>query len=587
MRFLTSDEQLAVLQLLWPAAGGSGDGGDDEQRWRKECFELPRLATGSPFSLGLRQAHGGPCGVLAAVQAELLRLALFDRRGTNGGKESEDSGENDALQKLLAQVTRAGEDAQLELLVEALASVLMRCGRRESGGVAAARQFAVHLVVRSDVGAGEDAAYCEEVVVATDRRDPALLHTVRERLDAFRSPHGVMNFVFSVVRTKSVAAIRAEMDDPGVALTGQFGHCSQELLNLLLTGYAVSNVFDGSVPLGGTGGGGAADDATGLMLRGVPERACVGYLTQLEALRYCQVGSYYKSPMHPVWVVGSASHFSVCFGLDPAICEESTCEMLFQRVHRVFKSFDAQETGFMDIAVLAESLRQLGVSREILSSEYWMARLLGQLEVAGAGIVLWDEYWKVVSVLLHTGDLELALSGKYERASDDGAAAADGSAQQQAEGQQQRPRSDSDLARELQAQFDSEASGSGPGAVAATSSSSSIAATPLSPAPPPQNQSKSTVAPPSSSPPAAAEEESFDLYYYNGLSSSGANGRRPQLAKCRVTIPKVVNFIGKSVPIFETGTGGGYASPPLEEIIKTKWTGARIDWLGQPVPSVD
>ena len=28
---------------------------------------------------GLVQSHGGPCGILAAVQAELLRLLLFGR----------------------------------------------------------------------------------------------------------------------------------------------------------------------------------------------------------------------------------------------------------------------------------------------------------------------------------------------------------------------------------------------------------------------------------------------------------------------------------------------------------------------------
>jgi len=235
--------------------------------------------------------------------------------------------------------------------------------------------------------------------------------------------------------------------------------------------------------------------------------------------------------------------------------------MLFQRVQRVFKSFDSMETGFMDISVLGESLRQLGVSPEVLSNEYWMARLLERLEVAGAGIVLWDEYWKVVSVLLHTNDFELALSGNYESSAVSGASSASS---------QPRPRSDSDIARELQAQFDAEENGGG-----AVSNA----------APPPTEQTQADV----------LTSQDFYLYHYNGLGNSGTgssvpnsgNGRRPQLTRCRITIPANVEFIGKSVPIFETGTGGGYGSPPLEEIIKTKWSSARIDWLGHPVPGID
>ena len=60
---------------------------------------------------------------------------------------------------------------------------------------------------------------------------------------------------------------------------GQFGHCNQDLLNLLLTGRATSNVLDGEMALGDSG----------LKLRGVYQRNAVGYLTQLEALRYCEV----------------------------------------------------------------------------------------------------------------------------------------------------------------------------------------------------------------------------------------------------------------------------------------------------------
>jgi hypothetical protein len=68
------------------------------------------------------------------------------------------------------------------------------------------------------------------------------------------------------------------MDVESSSLVGQYGHCNQEMLNLLLTGCASSNIFDGEIPLG-----------DGLFIRGVTKRSQIGYLTHLEALRHCQV----------------------------------------------------------------------------------------------------------------------------------------------------------------------------------------------------------------------------------------------------------------------------------------------------------
>jgi ubiquitin carboxyl-terminal hydrolase MINDY-3/4 len=96
-----------------------------------------------------------------------------------------------------------------------------------------------------------------------------------------------------------------------VLVIGQFGHCTQELINLLLLGEAVSNVFDGDVPMDPT-----SADPNSLKLKGAHHQSEIGYLTQLESLRYCQVGSYLKIPIYPIWVIGSQSHFTVLFSLN-------------------------------------------------------------------------------------------------------------------------------------------------------------------------------------------------------------------------------------------------------------------------------
>lgn len=45
-------------------------------------------------------------------------------------------------------------------------------------------------------------------------------------------------------------------------------------------------------------------------LRGLIKQNDVGFLALLEHLRYCEVGSFFKNPKHPVWVVGSETHLT-------------------------------------------------------------------------------------------------------------------------------------------------------------------------------------------------------------------------------------------------------------------------------------
>ena len=55
-------------------------------------------------------------------------------------------------------------------------------------------------------------------------------------LDHFTSPGGVMYLVMSLVESRGIDRIKNDFDDPNTTITAQFGHSSQELMNLLLTG---------------------------------------------------------------------------------------------------------------------------------------------------------------------------------------------------------------------------------------------------------------------------------------------------------------------------------------------------------------
>lgn len=119
---------------------------------------------------------------------------------------------------------------------------------------------------------------------------------------------GCVLLTVSAVLSRSIQKVQEDMDVPTTTLIGAHGYCTQELVNLLLCGRAVSNVFDDDVEL---------DSGNGNMtlLKGIKGHCDVGLLSLFEHYNICKVGAYLKTPRYPIWVVCSESHFSVLFGL--------------------------------------------------------------------------------------------------------------------------------------------------------------------------------------------------------------------------------------------------------------------------------
>lgn len=68
------------------------------------------------------------------------------------------------------------------------------------------------------------------------------------------------------------------MDEPQTCLIAAHGYCSQDLVNLLLTGNAVTNCFNGD------------RDVAGKQCRGIQQPSQLGFLSLFEWYGYTQVG---------------------------------------------------------------------------------------------------------------------------------------------------------------------------------------------------------------------------------------------------------------------------------------------------------
>lgn len=162
--------------------------------------------------------------------------------------------------------------------------------------------------------------------------------------------YGVLLFMYSVLLTKRLEAIEAELLDTSEPLIHEvYGYASQALINLMLTGRAVLNVWDNDQDIGG------------LKLKGIDRQSDVGFITLMEQLRYCTVGSFYKNPKGAVWVMGSETHLTVLFSDERRLVSPETAGEIGRRV---FKSYDPEGNNFIQTGALQEVLAALGLVSE-------------------------------------------------------------------------------------------------------------------------------------------------------------------------------------------------------------------------------
>lgn len=244
------------------------------------------------------QSQGGPCGVLAPVQALLLKHLMFD-----GAQPMESSGSDVlAVPPPLAQraLLRGLEEAlwgcgapRGEALVASLLPTDLLDDALPADGsseVLIDSVSALHSLVRVPCTHAFQRP-CLAVLPPTPSSAPVRHHRTpsphlqhargvcvrqvgvrrcvsRDELRAalaaatasLQSGAGALLILFSMLLSRGLDATSGDRDDPSMPLVAPpFGHASQEIVNLFLCGRAVPNVFDGCMDLG-----------EGMKLQGVP-----------------------------------------------------------------------------------------------------------------------------------------------------------------------------------------------------------------------------------------------------------------------------------------------------------------------------
>ncbi|XP_049369065.1 uncharacterized protein LOC125833944 [Solanum verrucosum] len=363
-----------------------------------------RFSPDPDTSMGLVQHEGGPCGVLAAIQAFVLKHLLFFSDDLNMVSPSLSG--NVGLRRL-ANKESAGadifsslsEEKKSRALVRGMCEILFMCGSNRRVVIASLRTLDAILegpqgrsgdevISKALEGLSiESGANLQRVLVInmyTSSEDA--LQRLEALLPVFRSRMGAMLFLISALLSHGMESVQADRDDPSQPLvTAPFGHASQEIVNLLLSGEAVANVFDGRMDLGG-----------GMFVKGISTTVEVGFITLLESLNFCKVGMHLKCPTWPIWVVGSESHYTVLFALDTKVQEENELEGKETKIRR---AFDAQDQsgggGFISVEGFHQVLRDTNVNLPADKLQ----------NLCSSGYIVWSEFWQVLL------DLDKSLGG--------------------------------------------------------------------------------------------------------------------------------------------------------------------------------
>lgn len=352
-----------------------------------------RFSSDPETTMGLVQHEGGPCGVLATVQAYVLKYILFFSDNLDNPEVSDPSyalGQRRFYQSSFAardDFSSLTEDGKKRALVHAMVEILFLCGAGKKAVVAIvggvnrgvsgsdSKQKIDPTLEGLSVESAMDFQKVLRVCTFTSRKDA--FNMLLANIPLFESRLGAILFLISSLLSRGLELIQTDRDDPSQPLvTAPFGHASQEIVNLLLCGEAVPNVFDGKMDLGG-----------GMSLKGIPNDVEVGFLTLLESLNLCKVGQYLKCPKWPIWVVGSESHYTVLFALNPNVQEENELE---ERESKIRRAFDAQDQsgggGFISVEGFQQVLRDTDINFPPDKLD----------DLCNAGIIVWSEFWQAL-----------------------------------------------------------------------------------------------------------------------------------------------------------------------------------------------
>lgn len=358
--------------LLW----GSTVKEDVFRRWAQGFYFSPDEPT------ALVQREGGPCAVIAPVQAFIIKQFLQECDIIRMWKDIKAEKCDQLLVKAATEIVAQAADVQNPKYSIVF---LSDCSDMVNGEVPDT-EAAEECSSKSEDRISESTASTSETKESLSENFHSRLRILSvdsigevenffmERISLLKESFGVLVLLYSVVCTKGMVGMQSEILDSSESLIeSTYGYGSQSLINLMLTGRAVGHVWDHE------------QDVGGLKLLGIDKQNSVGFLAYLEHLQYCEVGAFLKSPSHPVWVLGSETHLTVLFSPKRDLVRPETPA---EKAKRIFNKYSPDGNNFITTALLQDVLAELNLVND---TEY-VDIIKQKLDKENLGIILFGAF---------------------------------------------------------------------------------------------------------------------------------------------------------------------------------------------------
>ncbi|XP_028738006.1 inactive ubiquitin carboxyl-terminal hydrolase MINDY-4B [Peromyscus leucopus] len=274
--------------------------------WRRAHFKFHRPFSDLAFALQVEK--GGAQSIQMAVQGSIIKHLLFSR-------ERKDCS--------LHSLCNLSQREQEQALAAVLADILWTAGAAEK---------AVICFVTTDIHSTPILDYSsnnfpERLQLFEFSEKEAAEKFIYDHLQCFQGErsHGVILFLYSLVFSRTFERLQKDLDVTTThLLQSRAGSilCRQAVINMVLTGRASPNVFNGD-----------EKGRSGETLHGVLTRSDVGYLQwgkdASEGDRLLQVGSMLKTPTFPIWLCNISGNYSILFCTNRQLLSDWKMERVF------------------------------------------------------------------------------------------------------------------------------------------------------------------------------------------------------------------------------------------------------------------
>ncbi|KAL2095731.1 hypothetical protein ACEWY4_007879 [Coilia grayii] len=281
--------------------------------WKKSFFKFREPY--SVLSYALEAERGGARAVQMVVQANMLKYLLFSRK-------------TDSDCYSVQSLEEVDEKEQEQALAAALAGIMWSAGDEEAATVALVTSECCStplLDYKPD-------NFTEKLQLFHFVKREDTQKFIYDHIQCFKEEgsHGVILFLYGLILSRTIDRLKKDLDKTTTHLLQQsLGNfvCRQALLNLLLTGRANPNVFNGTLLYDENG------DRLEHPLHGVLARSDVGYLhwsrEQVQQGKLPVVGSMLKTPKLPIWLCSINDTYSVIFSPHRSLLSDWKMEHLF------------------------------------------------------------------------------------------------------------------------------------------------------------------------------------------------------------------------------------------------------------------